>query len=544
MIPDIEPSEVRYPGERLVFRWLKSLPKDFTVFHSVRVLERLYGGRHREREADFVVLHPRQGLLVIEVKGGRDFELRDGQWWRGRKRLTPQPDVQAQEVMHVLKDWLAQRQQGHVLPHAFAICFPEVRYQGEFPPGLVDEQVLDHRLGHDVLSTILAAYRSLTGIGGVPLQALTDQAIQLLGGLVSTFVPLGMELEDVATRQWLLDELQLEALHVLLKGGQRLLVEGGAGTGKTELALAAAVDRVRRGERVLLTCFNRALARWLDERVAAAPELEGLRERLVVRHVHGLASDLSSAVRIPYAHDKATVGGILLEASMLEGDQHSFDAIVVDEGQDFERDWYLGLLELLREEDGGFYVFLDRRQQLWPVSGLADDLALDRTLTLGKNYRNTRRITGLLQRVEPEAPPAASVCPAGPEPVVQRLERASLQRHATQELVRRLLSEEGRDPDQLVCLSPRSGMGSLEGIGRIAGARLTEDAEVWRRGGAVLVTTARSFKGLEAEVVVLFDVDGVDGQAFSRTDLYVACSRARGQLFVVATGAGPQELRA
>src|SRR5688572_12212548 len=110
MIPNIEPSDVRYPGERLVFRWLRELPKPYVVFHSVQLLQVLTGSeRHLEREADFVVLHPESGLLVIEVKGGRDIELRDGSWLRGGERLVPQPTEQAQRAMHLIVRWLVNQ---------------------------------------------------------------------------------------------------------------------------------------------------------------------------------------------------------------------------------------------------------------------------------------------------------------------------------------------------------------------------------------------------------------------------------------------------
>ena len=57
---------------------------------------------------------------------------------------------------------------------------------------------------------------------------------------------------------------------------------------------------------------------------------------------------------------------------------------------------------------------------------------------------------------------------------------------------------------------------------------------VWRRGGHVLATTARSFKGLEAEVVILFDIGTVPQEpVFRLADSYVACSRARAHLVVL-----------
>ena len=55
-------------------------------------------------------------------------------------------------------------------------------------------------------------------------------------------------------------------------------------------------------------------------------------------------------------------------------------------------------------------------------------------------------------------------------------------------------------------------------------------------GHGVLVTTARSFKGLEADVVLLYDLSDF-GRSFRLEDLYVACTRARVMLVAVVHGA-------
>jgi superfamily I DNA/RNA helicase len=68
--------------------------------------------------------------------------------------------------------------------------------------------------------------------------------------------------------------------------------------------------------------------------------------------------------------------------------------------------------------------------------------------------------------------------------------------------------------------------GSLAGVVHVDGVPLTDSASAWRQGRTILVTTARSFKGLEADAVIVYDV-GVLGDRFSLTDLYVACTRAR-----------------
>ena len=69
----------------------------------------------------------------------------------------------------------------------------------------------------------------------------------------------------------------------------------------------------------------------------------------------------------------------------------------------------------------------------------------------------------------------------------------------------------------------------------MAGVNLTDNLDLWADNKGILFSTIRSFKGLEADAIVILDVP-VPGslQYFNRSDLYVAASRAKHLLVVVA----------
>ena len=78
--------------------------------------------------------------------------------------------------------------------------------------------------------------------------------------------------------------------------------------------------------------------------------------------------------------------------------------------------------------------------------------------------------------------------------------------------LRRLLGRERTRPRQVVLLGTRSKAdGNLAGIDTVDGVALVTTAEQWRQGNGILVTTVRSFKDLEADVVIVYDVDGLVG---------------------------------
>ena len=104
-IPEVSPEDIVHDSERVVYEALRGLPTGFVVLHSfpwLRPTRDLSGEPLREGEADFVILHPERGLLVLEVKGGRP-EWVGRVWRRGGKELHD-PFDQARRSRYALLD--------------------------------------------------------------------------------------------------------------------------------------------------------------------------------------------------------------------------------------------------------------------------------------------------------------------------------------------------------------------------------------------------------------------------------------------------------
>lgn len=71
-------------GEKMVYESLQKLSDEYTVFYSV-----LWQQKERKNnkivwgESDFTIFHPQKGILVIEVKSG-GIAYKDGSWWQTR----------------------------------------------------------------------------------------------------------------------------------------------------------------------------------------------------------------------------------------------------------------------------------------------------------------------------------------------------------------------------------------------------------------------------------------------------------------------------
>ena len=153
-----------------------------------------------------------------------------------------------------------------------------------------------------------------------------------------------------------------------------------------------------------------------------------------------------------------------------------------------------------------------------------------------ENYRNTVAIGDALarlgtqpQRPHPEAPEGEAPVVFGPMSATRTLERLD-------ELVRTLIDREGVTPFDIVLLTPhRRANSSLAEVTELGGVELT--ADLFQRGQKLLHATISRFKGLEAQVVILLDIDASDPRCGLR-ERYVGASRARHALYVFEKRAG------
>jgi superfamily I DNA/RNA helicase len=219
-----------------------------------------------------------------------------------------------------------------------------------------------------------------------------------------------------------------------------------------------------------------------------------------------------------------------------EGRARYFDAIVVDEAQDFCLGWWYALTNsILSKPDGPLYAFLDPNQSLrgavqWPEV----EFAARFKLTI--NCRNTRRIAVASASVLSLKPQSYQRAPIGGALRVLRAGSDRQQKGLVLQELRSLLQRDGVKPEQVAVIGPAAkDKGSLADVSDIDGVQLVTSALAWRAGDGVLVTTARSFKGLEAEVVVLYDLGGF-GALFKREDLYVSCTRPKALLIAIVHG--------
>ncbi|MDR8070248.1 nuclease-related domain-containing DEAD/DEAH box helicase [Burkholderia cenocepacia] len=555
MIPDVTPDQIIHGSERDVYVALRDqLPDTYRVVHSLPWLrpERdSIDAPLREGEADFVIFHPSYGLLVLEVKGGQEMFARGPHWFRrlakGERKIT-NPFEQARRNMHALTNAVEERTGGRITPnkyvYGYAVVFPQGRATGVLPLDVDDKILIDVDRMHELERLIEKAFESFPRKVHKLERA---EFIEMLDVLLPRFQimrPLSPQIE--AGREKLLQLTDNQALAFRgLFANQQLLVEGVAGSGKTLLAIERALAFARQGVRCLFVCYNKELAQWLREQLAADPSRAEIAALVDVYNFHSLAAELAKEAGLPFdvpadqvsARQFWDEGAVaVLEAavaSLFAIDEPRYGALVVDEAQDFAELWWYALFPLIKGGEGGpIFVFMDLAQSLRAEAG-PPPFEFSARYSLNVNCRNTKRIA----RLSSNLVSLETLSPVGaPEGIDVRMLRATVstqQSGLVANELRRLLDVEKLVPNQIVLIGPASKeRGSLRGLNEVSGAPIVTSAADWRNQKGILCTTARSFKGLEADVVVVYDLAALS-PIFTSSDLYVACSRARHVLILV-----------
>lgn len=471
LIPHLDPADIQNKPERDVAAALvNELNNTCLVFHSYPWLrpERHDRGKESflvEGEADFLIFSPDFGLLDLEVKGGNiSYDPASHRWIRrtdkGKEIQISDPFQQGQRNIHALVDQIQKRQlrANERLPCAFgfAVIFPDCEHTGPLPPGAD--------------SGILLTCKDLAFLGRrIPEVAKKwdrqpsrsrlshSDTARIVEGLSPTFRLLPILSRQVASQEDALVRLtdrQQEALEGLY-ANSRVLVLGVAGSGKTMLAMARAFRFAEAAKKTLFLCYNKGLADWL-----AALVPEKVRPYLSVYHFHRLCSEWCWTVGIPF-HIPADDDGSFWRddaANLLDRaiDRNStrFDAVVVDEAQDFYPNWWMPI-ELLNTlaEDGPLYVFCDPAQNLFVDTELVLP-ELPVCYSLPTNCRNTRRIATTCGRIRGVEISVRREAPDGVEPKVEVVPLGDRQRVTCEKQIREWLNAGRLKPNQLAVLSP------------------------------------------------------------------------------------------
>ena len=541
MLPPEMGDQVKSRAEVKIFELCKQdLGPEYTVLHSLGI-----AGREGKpwSEIDFVVVGP-PGVFCIEVKGGR-IARRDGMWHftdgsdNTNTRREGPFDQAAGGAAQIHKFLINSDSTLSNVAVGSGVAMPDCKFDARGPD--VEFKILfDERNLADPFSKFI---RRLTDYWHGRLeqqgkrlltlnQATVNRIVSLLRGDFDIRPSLKTRIGYVKDDLLKLTEEQFKVLDTI-EENPRVLVQGGAGTGKTLLALEEARRRGKGGERVFFACLGGHLADSLKSLVSDIPEIEVIDLGRFMRETvaeAGLTDMVPSAA--PEFLERTFYPETCLDALMTLDRLEEFDCVIVDEGQDLMWPAYLDIFDAILKgglKNGSWKVFFDGTQNI--KNGInaegfkkLTDCHPTRT-SLSINCRNSLQIataTHLMSGI----PVVKTLKADGPDVNNYYYNDSDHQRKMVNNALNRLLSEK-LEPSRICILGPKSFTESLvcDGLPSTT-VRIVPDAVAsLPNSKMVRYSTIKDFKGLDADAVLLVDMEDFQSDQ-SRFELYVAGTRA------------------
>ena len=416
-------------GERrLAERLEQKLDDDYLLWYDVPV-------GPKQSHPDFVVMHPRRGLLILETKDWKLETIQQAtrQAWDilvdGRIKVVMSPLAQARfcaiQVVNALERdpqlvHTEGRHQGKLaFPWGHGVVFTRITRKqfdaaglGEaIEPNYVicrdemletsDAEAFQQRLWNMFPHTFGGGMMSLPQLDRVRWNMFPQVRVQTQGVLFDDN-DAEAEFPDILRVM----DLQQEQLARSLGDGHRV-IHGVAGSGKTKIlgyrAEYLAKARTEASKPILILCYNEPLA----VKLASVMESKGLSASVHARHFHKWCRDQLVAFGQTLPAHNMPVGAKMEEMVLrvihgvdrkhIPGGQ--YQAVLIDEGHDFQPEWLRLVTQMVDPATNSLLVLYDDAQSIYERSrskqfsfksvGIQ---AQGRTTILKINYRNTRQI--------------------------------------------------------------------------------------------------------------------------------------------------------
>jgi hypothetical protein len=531
------------PGELRLFTALSNETgsPNWLVLHSLEIAQL----RHRPQgEADFVILAPGHGILVLEVKAHQHIAYDGHMWTLGDRQEHRGPFKQANDAKWAIKESLKRRGiSTDDVPFVHAVWFTSL------PKNRIPESVewsanqvfsiedFTSNLS-EMLSERIDALVEQTNIHFSPDRAPVAQLETIGQALRPRFIAR----ETVENRQKRLDAFLKQALeaqlnrYTIIKNLKAVLLDGLAGTGKTFIAEQFAREANETDEKTLYVCYNRLLARKVKDELIDCDYVEVSTIHALMCKVANLApKDLENKSNDFWRFELPTLA---LKAAGALGESEKYTNIIIDEAQDLGTDEYLLFLsEITRDsfsaarkviavgdfQHQGLYVDgAEAKTAFLSLNSRFQELALERI-----NCRNTRNVgefVNVASQLDPEYHQFLRHDTQGDVHILECGSKLDMRNR----ILNSLTETRGKYQEHQVVLLTND-RGKLEEVLQLPNPKF---AELGIPGNSkIRYGTVHEFKGLEAPCVYYITF-GTGAEADADL-LYVAGTRALGDFHYV-----------
>ncbi len=540
-VPPYLGDEVKSNAERKIFDLLHNLNFDnAVVIHSLglpRHKSKIYG------EIDFVIICE-LGIACLEIKGG-GVSCNNGKWsftdrYGKENTKTEGPFEQITTAMFSLRQRIQKQFANNYkiknTNFASGVMFPDIEfnYEGQsiIPEIIYDLKSETNDITQFVKNIFSYWIKQNPKVNKDNLIKLSrsdiDSIKEFLRGDFGFIPPLNEYVDTIEKHLLKLTEEQYYILDALSQN-ERLMIEGAAGTGKTLLAIEYAKRQAMAGNRTLLLVYNSNLAKSLKKNE---------NDMLTIEHYHGLISNYIPITSSTNDYFEKELPDLFYQRLCLGGIA-KYDYIIIDEAQDLLKPTFLLCVdELLKGgiSEGKWCLFFDCNQNLYndEISDGFEMLSCYNVVKckLQYNCRNTRPIA-LTNSLITHLPAAKILKEDGDN--VEYITYENDKEFALK--LSSLIKKYKFNSFNLNDITLLSSVTYLKSI--IAESKALEHVcEVSTPNnpakGNVVFSTIQGFKGLEAKIVIITDIDKIILSQFKKI-LYTGISRAKVNLYIFCT---------
>ena len=549
-------------SEKIPFEAFKKLKdSNIIIYYSRNYLYRNFYNILGDGEiADFLVIHPNKGIIFIESKNGIiSYNKNEGQWYQNQKLLKKDPIKQAMEHKKKFLRKLKEETSIQInIPTIHAVLFsatpkPELlkkEFRFDIKPEMMMWREEFYKL-NDSIDKIFSLQKTHNFLNPLDLRKIHTLFMgQDLKNPLKNILRASEEDQNIH-----LSENQEQIFGAMFDGlNKKIAIRGLAGTGKTILLAQRAVDIINERKKVLILTKTKPLNKFLQLLTNVTDA------RLTITHVDHFVKSVCKKYNEPYSHPRDSDDpdehfehynpNICLNI-FEKYPEEKYDLILVDEAQDFYKDWFEALC-FAKKDDGQIIFFYDPFQEQIEKSMIADlEKAEDVTkFPLKLNFRNTWEITNLLQKLITNFYPENKLLYEKPienhgeKPELIEINNRNEQIEKIIETIDKLVKKEKILPKNIAVIYDGSIKASSrsdpsltteikkKGLGVVSAEEYSEPYLDKSKENCVTLDSIRRFKGLEKTIIILTNLDEITRETVK--NLYTGLSRARAHLIVIS----------
>lgn len=576
-------------AEWAIFRIAQTLGPAWDVWMNRHLVFTSRTGGAINHEVDCILYHRDYGMLIVECKGARIWtkyneETRETEWYSGKNRLNRSPGEQVSALIaplhEYMKEILEPAREGRMrkVRVQWAVCFSDMDSMEGIPsseiprkrallrPDVINAKRFEKRLV-EILETPVQANGNMPFMNEYLDEDSLFRLRNFLDGqgekpdageiIKSTY-------ENCFEEATEMQQMMMESI----SRNPRMRIEGVAGSGKSHMVVWDALRLSRIGKNVAIACYNDLLATELKQDVdkVISNDRIGVEKKYAQdggvsygrvdvyaysewceKYVRAAKLKIKKGGDRSQYYDKELPQAFVKAQKILAKDKKKrekffYDAIIIDEGQDFASEWVDGFIGLLHNQEHGIVrFFYDPAQRLYASRNGIDNAQVESmpVMVLNRGFRSTKRILEWVRKNTGFRLQAFDNIVLGDAVKEMHYRDGSEQVQMLSARIDELMEKKKLSVSDILVVSMKSDRNS-------ALKNITDERLVWNTSGdkslvkdKINIVSVYRIKGLDATAVILADLEE-PVEASKREDwkrcMLVGATRAKALLTVFRKG--------